>query len=205
MAAELGYATTKPGAAEDDRYDIGIEADRSHFSAPFYNAATPNLYGRSLVYMQAQKMLYQPVPGSPQGLYGFAAGVLGTSGSQQPGHYSVEAGALYQGLIPGRPFDYAGFMINETHYNNKFLDFNYARRVAEGGTQRPRPNMIMMELNYTAQVTNWLNFTPNIQYIINPNGLGSLAYPTSNVRNALVLGLQFQIDVATLIGWSSTL
>jgi porin len=199
-AAEVGYADTAPGAAQPNQYDAGIVVSRTHFSAPYYNSENPEQFGQNFVYAQAQKLLYQPVANAPQGLYAFAVGEVGTQGSKQSSNYSVEAGAVYQGIIPSRPLDYAGLVVNELHYNNRFLDYHYGQRLAEGGTQRPSPNLIMMELNYTAQVNPWLNFTPNIQYIVNPDGLGGLAYPTSNLHNALVLGLQFQIDVARLFG-----
>jgi len=87
-------------------------------------------------------------------------------------------------------------------FRNAFLNALYAGRVAEGGTQRPASNLIMMELNYTAQLTPWLNVTPNLQYVVNPDGLGGLAYPTKNIKNAFVVGLQFQVDVADLLGLS---
>ena len=171
-AAEVGYAASAPGAAEPDQYDVGIVVSRTHFSAPYYNSVSPDQFGQNFVYAQAQKMLYQPVANAPQGLYAFAVGMLGTQGSKQQSNFSVEAGAIYQGIIPSRPLDYAGFMINELHYNNRFLNYLYDQRLAAGGTQRPDANLIMMELNYTAQVTPWLNFTPNLQYIVNPDGLG---------------------------------
>jgi porin len=204
-AAEVGYATSKPGAAEPDQYDVGIVVSRTHFSAPWYNSEDPEQFGQNFVYAQAQKMLYQPVANAPQGLYAFAVGMIGTQGSKQQANYSVEAGAIYQGIFPSRPLDYAGFMINELHYNNRFLNYLYEQRLAEGGTDQPHSNLIMMELNYTAQVTRWLNFTPNIQYIVNPDGLGgTLPYPTTNQHNAFVLGLQFQIDVANFLGLAPT-
>jgi outer membrane protein OmpA-like peptidoglycan-associated protein len=128
--------------------------------------------------------------------------MVGLNGSKQPSNFSAEAGAVYQGIIPSRPEDYAGLLVNDVHYNNTFLNSLYAQRVAEGGTQRPASNLIMMELNYTAQLTPWLNVTPNLQYVINPDGLGGLAYPTKNLKNAFVVGLQFQVDVADLLGLS---
>ena len=200
-AAEVGYADTAPGAAQPNQYDVGIVVSRTHFEAPWYNSESPDQFGQNFVYAQAQKMLYQPVANAPQGLYAFAVGMIGTQGSKQPSNYSVEAGAIYQGLFPSRPLDYVGLMVNELHYNNRFLNSLFAERVSEGGSQRPNANLIMMELNYTAQVTPWLNFTPNIQYVVNPDGLGGgLPYPTTNQHNALVLGLQFQVDVANLLG-----
>ncbi len=201
-AAEIGYQTTAPGAAEPDQYDVGVEVDRTHYDAVYYNAASPGQYGRSIAYVQAQKMVFQPVANSPEGLYVFAVGMAGLNGSRQPSNFSAEAGAVYQGLIPSRPEDYAGLLVNDVHYNGRYLNYLYAGRVAAGGTERPSSNLIMMELNYTAQLNPWLNVTPNVQYVVNPDGLGGLAYPTANIKNAFVVGLQFQVDIADLLGLS---
>ena len=44
---------------------------------------------------------------------------------------------------------------------------------------------------------------PTLQYIINPDGNGGTqAYPVSNLKNAFVIGLQFQVDAANLLGLS---
>ncbi len=197
-AAEIGLHALVPGAAEPDQVDAGVQIDRTHYSAPYYSAATQ--YGRSIAYVQAQKFVYQPFTNSPEGLYVFAVGMFGLSGSKQPSDFSAEGGAVYQGIIPSRPEDYAGLLVNDVHYDNRFLNYLYAGRIAAGGSERPASNLIMMELNYTAQLTPWLNLTPNVQYVVNPDGLGGLAYPKSNVKNAFVVGMQFQIDVADLLG-----
>jgi hypothetical protein len=45
---------------------------------------------------------------------------------------------------------------------------------------------------------------PNFQYVINPDGLGSLGYPRANEKNAMVFGLQFVIDAAKLLRLSTS-
>ena len=200
LPVEVGYAHTPPGAIAPDQYDVGIIIDRAHYSAPFYSATSPNRYGRSSVYIQAQKMLYQVEPNSPRGLYGFTFIGFGISGREQTSNYSIEAGLLDQGPCASRPLDTIGLVVSDLHYNNNYLNFLYAMRVANGGTEFPNHNLIMMELNYAAQVTPWLIMMPNFQYIVNPDGLGTLGYPNRNEKNAVVLGLQFQVDFARLVG-----
>jgi porin len=200
IAGEVGYAQTAPGALYPNQVDVGAVVDRGSYSAPWYS---PNKqYGRADIYLQAERLVYQPVANSPQGLYLFAGAEIGLAGSSQSSNFSAEGGAVYQGVIPSRPLDDAAFMINETHYNNRFLDYEFNDfRVADGGTQHGHNDMIMMELNYTAQLVSWLNVTPNLQYVINPDGLGGvLPYPVSNLPNAFVIGVQFQLDVAKLLG-----
>lgn len=204
IAGEIGYAQTAPGALYANQFDVGAVVDRGSYSAPWYSANKQ--YGRADIYLQAEQLVYQPVAGSPQGLYLFAGAEIGLAGASQSSNFSAEGGAVYQGIIPSRPLDDAAFMINETHYNNRFLNYEFNNfRVAEGGTQHGHNDMIMMELNYTAQLISWLNVTPNLQYVINPDGLGGvLPYPVSNLRNAFVVGVQFQLDVAKLLGLTAS-
>lgn len=202
LPVEVGYAHTPLGAMTPDQYDVGIVIDRTHYLAPFYSATSPLRYGRSAVYIQAQKLLYQAAPASPRGLYGFGLAGFGISGRERTSNYSLEAGLLYQGPWPSRPLDTLGLVISDLHYNDNYINYLYAARVANGGIEHPRRNLIMMELNYAVQVTPWLIMMPNFQYIVNPDGLGALPYPNENEKNAVVLGLQFQIDAARLVGLS---
>ena len=41
---------------------------------------------------------------------------------------------------------------------------------------------------------------PNLQYIVNPDGLGNEAFPRSNLSNAFVVGVQVHINLAALAG-----
>jgi len=43
-----------------------------------------------------------------------------------------------------------------------------------------------IEVNYRAQPTPWLSLMPNVQYVIQPNGL-------SSIGNALVIGFQAKV------------
>jgi porin len=200
-SAVFGYSATQPGADTPDQYDVGVVVSRSHFSSPWYNANQPQQFGQTLIFVQAQKLLYQPVADAPQGLYGFGFASVGTNAAQQSGRFALGAGAIYKGIIPSRPLDYAGIGISDLRYTDSYLNYLYAQRVANGGTERPNSNMMMMELDYTAQLTPWLNVMPNVQYIVHPDGLGGLGYPRSNLPNAFVVGLQFQVGLATLLGF----
>jgi len=203
IAGEAGYADTAPGALYPNQYDVGAVVDRGSYAAPWYS---PNpQYGRADIYAQAEQLVYQPAANAPAGLYLFAGGEIGLAGSSQSSNFSAEGGAVYQGIIPTRPLDDAALMVNDTHFNNRYLGYLYGNfRVPEGGTAFPHNNMVMFEINYTAQLNAWLNFTPNLQYIVNPDGNGgTLAYPASNLKNAFVIGLQFQLNVANLLGLSA--
>ncbi len=61
------------------------------------------------------------------------------------------------------------------------------------------------EVDYDAYLTPWFDVMPNLQYIVNPDGLGNLPYPKSNLNDAFVVGVQIKIDLATLAGLPSSL
>ena len=97
--------------------------------------------------------------------------------------------------------DSIGVAVGDTHYRDSYIDQLYAYRVnALDDSQRPANDLIMAEIHYKIAPTPWLNVMPNIQYIANPDGLGALPYPQSNLRNAFVFGLQIEVDAAVLSG-----
>jgi porin len=198
IGGEVGYEATQPGAMLPDKYAFGTIYDTGHYSAPFYSPELQS--GRGLVYVQANRTVFRPTPGAPQGLYLLGSLYYGTAGETQRVRYEWQGGALYFGAIPGRPNDNVGFQITGLHYNRALLDSLYAQRLADGGDERPDSNMTMAELNYTVRMTSWAAITPNLQYIWNPDGLGSLAYPQANLKNAFVIGAQLEIDVDRLLG-----
>jgi porin len=81
------------------------------------------------------------------------------------------AGASYRGLIPGRSDDTTA------------VGFYYGKistSVPSGSGEK------VVELNYMWWATPWLGMTPDLQYVLTPGG-------RSSSRNAVVIGVQFQI------------
>lgn len=205
---EIDYQTSFADDAFPRRYDVGVVFDRTPYSYDQYNAATntmgsKNAYGRSMVYVQAKQMVYRPDMNSQRGLTLFGAAIFGPN-SNQEANYNITAGGVYQGPFASRPADSAGLMVGVTHYRNSFIDQLDAYRTnALGGTQRPASSLIMMEVDYDAFLTPWLDMMPNFQYIVNPDGLGNRGYPASNLSNAFVVGLQFNVNISGLLGLPS--
>lgn len=204
---EAGYQTT---FANDDlprRYDVGVVFDRTPYSYTTYDAATQqlgssNAFGRSMVYFQARQMVYRPERVSERGLTLFGAFILGPD-ANQPANYNVTLGAVYKGPVAARPMDTIGVAIGDTHYRDAYIGQLYAYRVqALHGSQRPSNDLVMAEIHYKGAPTPWLTVMPNIQYVANPDGLGALPYPRSNLRNAWVFGMQIEIDGSALAGLS---
>ncbi len=202
---EIDYQTSFANDAFPRRYDVGVVFDRTPYSYDQYDAATntlgsKNAYGRTMVYVQAKQMVYRPDMNSQRGLTLFGAAIFGPNDNQQA-DYNITAGGVYQGPFASRPADSAGLLVGATHYRSSFINQLYAyRENVLGGTERPASSLIMMEVDYDAFLTPWLDVMPNFQYIVNPDGLGNRAYPKSNLSNAFVVGLQFNVNISGLLG-----
>lgn len=86
--------------------------------------------------------------------------------------YQLTGGLVYQGMFASRPRDVSAFCI----IAGKFSD-----KLPGQGTET------VVELDHRFQLGRWLYFTPDVQYVIKPNG-------QSNIPNALVLGFEMSIN-----------
>src|SRR5262249_891259 len=86
--------------------------------------------------------------------------------------YFFGAGLSYQGLIPGRGNDTASI---------GFIYGTFSRYIPETTAER------VIEANYQITLKRWLSITPDLQYIIRPNG-------SSAIQNAFVLGTQIAVN-----------
>lgn len=84
-------------------------------------------------------------------------------------------GFQYQGLIWGRDDDVLGAGFAQGIFSDK-ASTTYADDYES-----------VVELYYNAQVTPWLNISPNIQYVANPGG-------NDTGSDALVLGVRAQMN-----------
>jgi len=101
------------------------------------------------------------------------------------------AGLVYKGIITTRLEDVLAVGIAYGHYSE---DLKRAEQLAKNrkiigpfGNQ-PQVFETVLEANYWVQVNKWLSITPDVQYIINPKGFGT-------IQNALVLGVQIGLDL----------
>lgn len=82
--------------------------------------------------------------------------------------YEIATGAVYQGLPPGRDRDITAFCFVLGHFS---------------GELQSQSDEMIVEFNHRFQVGPWAYVTPDVQYIINPNG-------QSSIENAFVLGFE---------------
>ena len=85
--------------------------------------------------------------------------------------YQLAAGLLYKGLPPNRDYDVTAFC---------FILGNFSDQLEGQGIE------MVLELNHRFQIGQWFYITPDIQYIINPDGRPS-------IDDALALGFELGV------------
>jgi porin len=161
-------------APEDDglpgQYSFGGFYDGNKFTSLSNPNATKS--GTYSVYGMFQQMVYRDGgAGSQKGLtvWGDAAVAPKSTVSTMP--YFIGGGLSYQGAIPRRDDDIASIGVIYGTFSRYI-----PRTTAE----------TVIEANYQVTLTNWLSITPDLQYVIRPNG-------SSAIKNAFVLGTQMAI------------
>ncbi|GAB5377939.1 MAG: carbohydrate porin [Acuticoccus sp.] len=169
--AEVGFnpntadgATGMPG-----HYAIGGYYDTSTYTY----LASPNRTrdGNYGFYAIAEQMVFRESAGSPEGLTLWGTVTVNPDETINTLPVGLFGGATYQGLLPGRPDDVTAFGISYGAFSDDLSGQSYE---------------LVLELNHRFQLGDWLYVTPDVQYIINPNGGG--------IPDALVAGVEASID-----------
>ena len=108
----------------------------------------------------------------PKGLTVWGGAYLAPQEHTNTQTYQLAAGLVYQGLPPNRDLDVTAFGIVMGHFSD-LLDGQGIETV--------------LEFNHRFQLGPWCYFTPDIQYIIHPNG-------QTNIDDALVLGMELSFN-----------
>jgi porin len=140
----------------------------------FANLNNPNSTKSGLysIYGMFQQMIYRDgEAGSQKGLtiWGETAIAPRSIVSFMP--YFIGGGLSYQGALPRRDNDITSVGVIYGSFSRYI-----PRTTAE----------TVIEANYQVTLSNWLSITPDLQYVIKPNG-------SSAIKNALVLGAQVAI------------
>lgn len=137
-----------------------------------------HLAGQSYgIYAHADQMVYQQKPGTDQGLVLWAAAGYYPQQNISIVPFQVNAGFVYQGLIPKREDDKLIFGFTYGKFSR-----DYARTIDATGAGHPN-HEIVIEADYRFQLTKFLYLQPDVQGVIDPGGTG-------RIPDALVLGAQ---------------
>jgi len=171
-ARAIASAPTRRGLP--GHYFIGgywSNSDYSQFGTPVKSRIS---YG---FYLHADQMVYREAPGSDLGLTVFGTIACAPQPNLAKLPFQLSGGALYQGLVPGRPKDMTIFGVIDGEFSN-----DYATSVEPELGARPTTE-VDLELGYRAQVTDFAYFQPGVQEIVRPGGTG-------NVRDAFIIAAQ---------------
>ncbi|HWK44660.1 MAG TPA: carbohydrate porin [Stellaceae bacterium] len=205
---EVGYQTSFRTDAMPRHYRLGGFYDSAQYNDPYFDttgrsqAVTGGSFqthsGRTTLFALFDQMIWRPDPAKERGLILFGGLTTGTS-SDQVADYYLQLGLLQRGTFEGRDADTVGLVVTDLKFSQRTENFIIDSRRLAGGTGSPNANMIMMEVNYGAQVTPWLRFVPNLQYIINPDNINEPTRKT-NIPDAFVIGLKMAVSLPSLIG-----
>lgn len=120
-------------------------------------------------------------PGSkkdaPQGLSAFAR-ISYAPDDRNPVEYYFDTGFNYIGPLPRRPKDIFGAAFS-------FERLGTGLELASGAPVLSHHEHVL-ELTYLATLSDWFSLQPDLQYIINPGGIG-------RIQNAFVAGVRFNV------------
>jgi len=115
---------------------------------------------------------------SPQGLSGFTR--LSYAPDQRNAVvYYFDTGFNYTGPLPGRPKDILGGAFSFERLGTDIEPLSGAPVLSH--------HEHIVEMTYMANVTDWFSLQPDLQYIINPGGIG-------RTQNAFVAGVRFNVS-----------
>jgi porin len=150
------------------------------------NSGLPDRDGNFGLYAVLDQMLCRVRQTSDQGLNGFLR-LATTPYDRNLIDFYADGGFTYEGLLPGRPDDLAGFGVAYGHIST---GVNAAADVPPGPK---RDEETTFELTYQMHVDQHWQLQPDLQYIAHPGGHApNPADPTglSAIPNAFVLGIR---------------
>lgn len=147
--------------------------------AQFGTAQTAaNAYG---FYWHADQTVYQESPGGDQGLTLWTAFVLSPQENLAKIPFQWNAGTVYQGLLPERDDDSAIFGLAWGNFSADYSDSGGAYNAETASFE------LALEVGYRIQLNRFFYVQPDVQYIVQPGGTGS-------IPDALVLGTQIGVS-----------
>ena len=195
VPVQLGYTPRIGPDQLPGHYVIGFGYDTSRFNSWALPASAGGQVsthnGNTQFWILVDQMLMRNGPGDQDGLIALAGFVRNnpnnTSYAQQ--YY---AGVLDYGFWRARPQDGVGFLF--TYFaesgpmgNVQAEEQDLGLPISNGATGIQTHEMFL-EANYNIHVCRGIDFRPELQYVIRPNG-------QSNIRNAFVVGFKLHVQL----------
>jgi porin len=211
LPAQVGYTSGKQDAYPvtvlfGNVYSTGIHSD------PFFNTKGQSLalaggtarqdVQRDAIYLVGSKTVWRRGSGSTSKISLFGGYVQQVDTTEVYRDQEI-AGFVWTGPFESRPQDKFGieaFRLDLTPAEREFLRDS---RIKAGGEGENNPDEYESEVIYTIDVMDGVNLMPSIQYIVHPD---NQAIPKIKFvpQNALVLGVELDLNIATLLGVPSS-
>ncbi len=187
LPVELGWQPEVGPAGLPGRYRVGGYYDTSE--APYLGSPVggppSTVVGRWGFWVQGDQMLHRPSPESPRSLWAFAVfGYAAPATALLQTYWQV--GLVKKGTFAGRDRDSIGLAVNSSWISSAQVAAQYQANALVPGSTAVQSSETTIELNYRLQPAPYVSLMPNVQYVIQPNGL-------SSIGNALVFGLQAKV------------
>ena len=192
LISEVGYQPQKGFFGLPGRYSIGAFHHTGDFPHVAVDSGGGNLFLTNGIpremseqngyYLIFEQMFHRTNPETNREINGFLTAVVSPDEEKSPVPYFFNSGVIYQGLLPSRPNDQAAVGMYTAWFGSDLRDAQQA------GDVPSQTYEAAVELNYQVQMTPYSYIRPNIQYVVNPNGL-------SEVDDALVLGFELGITL----------
>ena len=187
LISELGLRPEEGLLSLPARYSVGAYYHTGDFADVATDENGTNLFVSGLpgredssqqgYYTIIEQMLYRKNAGSSQGLTGIFTFALSPELEKSDMPYFMNAGLIYKGLFESRPADQTACGFYTTWFSKD------KREAQESAGFEGQESESGIELNHQFQITPYFYLRPDLQYIINPNGLAS-------IDNALILGCE---------------
>ncbi len=140
-----------------------------------------NQHGNTGFYILLDQLLYRAKEGTTQGLTSYLSLLFAPSNRNEFPLF-VNGGLIYKGVFSQRPQDYLTF---GTAYGLYSSELRNSQRKASQSTQGFET---ILELSYWYQWNKRFSIAPDLQYVINPKGYGT-------IPNAFVIAVQLSLDL----------
>ena len=205
---QVTYQTDFSNSSYPGAYLLGGYVDTAQFDDPYLNVSgrpippsggEPQVHdGDTGVWFSAQQMVYRPSPRSQAGLSLFVAANLAGSGHQTV-QQQWDAGITYLGPLLTRPNDSINVLAIYDLFDPRTVesgDAVLARLHESGNLSRTE---LIYEVNYGFVPAPGITFRPYLQYVKDPDQLGSATFKLS-VPNAVIAGVMLQVNANVLLG-----
>ena len=207
-AYEVGYQTSFANDRLPRTYRLGMYRNSDGGKSSYYDADgnSAALTGRPTAaqdgaraggYAMADQTVWRGE--GKRNLALFARAYVNT-GNEAPIDTFFSAGFVKTGTFAGREQDTLAMFVSNTHFSDEQIDFLRDRRTRNGGSGAPHADEIIAELSYGWAVHKGIRVMPNLQYVINPDPIYAPTR-TTDIPDALIVGLRVDIHFAQLFGW----